>query len=414
MPPVVEGDIPPFNYSGIIFAGAMNSSFQDRVGPEACRRQYYFNDLWTYHATNNQWVQKPTTGDKPRARRGHSMIVRRSRTNDTQVVIFGGNHQDQALSDMWVLDLSRQKSERQWTRIDQFFKGLVPPSTSGQTMVYSPSSDRILVFGGLHWEPTDLLDTDRQRNVDRRCYKMAQGLPDMAGEMESAFLAKMRQRCAESDFCCVLTDQAVPPDSINGILIRTNTSALNLTAISMLCRAECDVRAFVPDFSAKFSEGVWIYHAQSCEGGCSGHGTCDLSICVCQPGFYGTDCSFSHCPGSSCYTHPRTKEQFCIECSQHGRCVDGVCQCYPGWGYDDCSAALCEGNCSSNETHTQGICVEDFPVHQCSCVDNWSGDICNESLCLNQCSGRGHCWNHTCSCEPGYHGEDCSLFLFPI
>lgn len=40
---------------------------------------------------------------------------------------------------------------------------------------------------------------------------------------------------------------------------------------------------------------------------CSGHGNCDRSVghCLCQPGFYGIDCSLMKC-----------------DCSGHGNCLD--------------------------------------------------------------------------------------------
>ena len=42
------------------------------------------------------------------------------------------------------------------------------------THTSSYAEDLAIVFGGLHWKPTDLEVTDERRNVDRRCVKEAQ------------------------------------------------------------------------------------------------------------------------------------------------------------------------------------------------------------------------------------------------
>ena len=57
---------------------------------------------------------------------------------------------------------------------------------------------------------------------------------------------------------------------------------------------------------------------------CSGHGTCAVDQCVCDPGYYNCDCSV-----------------FCsadTTCSGHGTCAeDGSCKCEYGWDGSDCS-----------------------------------------------------------------------------
>mmetsp|Transcript_88478 Transcript_88478/g.225261 ORF Transcript_88478/g.225261 Transcript_88478/m.225261 type:complete len:168 (-) Transcript_88478:70-573(-) len=164
-------------------------------------------------------------------------------------------------------------------------------------------------------------------------------------------------------------------------------------------------------------EGVWMFATDVCLGttSCSGHGYCEMSQCVCEPKYYGIDCSQRRCPGSLCYTNQLTKEQFCMDCSSHGRCIDGECSCLPGWGFNDCSAVMCEDNCSSTPVETRGICVEDFPVHQCVCAGAWSGTKCDELLCLNGCSGHGTCQKDgTCVCAENFLGEDCSMWTLTI
>lgn len=159
------------------------------------------------------------------------------------------------------------------------------------------------------------------------------------------------------------------------------------------------------------SEGVWTFNMSSCPNNCNGHGRCDFSQCVCEPPWYGADCSLRKCPGTVCYSDSSTKEQFCLECSSRGKCVNSECICDPGWSYEDCSVPLCENNCSSTTFVQRGVCVEDFPVHQCHCFGRFSGYTCNELLCLNACSGRGVCNQGVCQCENGFHGDDCSIFM---
>mmetsp|Transcript_71841 Transcript_71841/g.181768 ORF Transcript_71841/g.181768 Transcript_71841/m.181768 type:complete len:285 (-) Transcript_71841:58-912(-) len=283
-------------------------------------------------------------------------------------------------------------------------------------MLYSERLNQIIVFGGLHWNETDLARSDVLRNVDRRCLKKAQGLVEAeVGKEEVEFMRMMRAACYETAFCCDIGNQTVLPVYYEFIRIRTEDGALNLTAISIICREDCQRKAFVPQFSPIMTEGVWEFKTDVCTRNCSGHGWCDMSQCVCQPEWYGIDCSQRRCPGSPCYTGALTKEQFCVDCSGHGRCINGECQCFPGWGYEDCSAALCEDNCSSTPEETKGICVEDFPVHQCICQNRWSGRKCETLLCLNNCSGRGACqWNGLCACEAGWYGEDCSIWVLAI
>lgn len=283
----------------------------------------------------------------------------------------------------------------------------------------------MVLFGGLHWLETNASKTDILRNSDRRCLKDAQGLPESySGVAETDFMNAMKTKCKDTDFCCQLTEYWPLPDNDNETLwpptildnqtIRTDVGALNLTAISTMCRSICSAKKFQADFSSEVIDGVWIFDTNKCVGGCSGNGKCEMSQCICRPTWYGVDCSMRRCPGSTCYTHSKTREQFCVECSQHGKCVRGACVCLPGWGFDDCSAYLCEDNCSSTPTDVHGVCVEDFPVHQCHCSPPWGGHKCDELNCLNECSGRGICTGGVCQCEDGFHGEDCSVFMISI
>jgi len=406
------------NYTGLEgSSGSEGDEEEKRVGPEECNSRYYFNDLWMYEAAANQFFRHATAGDSlPFARKGHRIIVTRPRSVDPQLLLFGGQNQDTSFNDMWILKVMANSKERIWARIDPYFPGKLPPPMSYHTFLFSERLDLGIVFGGVSWKKTDLERSDMLRNIDRRCLKHAQDMVEADNnKTETVFLRGMRRSCEEVDFCCDIANLEMPPVFWEGTRIRTDTGALNLSAISQWCRADCQSRAFFPEFYPIMSEGVWVFRTDRCPNNCNGNGVCDMSQCICKPEFYGVDCSQRRCPGSPCYTDSRTKEQFCMECSGHGRCYAGRCQCSPGWGFEDCSAVLCEDNCSSTPYETRGICVEDFPTHGCSCVGAWSGYRCNQLLCLNGCSNHGDCQGAgTCVCHPGWHGDDCSLWTLTI
>jgi len=397
--------------------------------------RYYFNDLWLYETTLNRFQRHYTSGDVPSVRRGHSVVARRARTNDTQLVMFGGHYQDEQNNEMWTLDVARDEDTRKWSRLDEFVLGMQPPSMSWQSMVYSSDMDLIIVFGGLNWNASTLAGTsgsDARRDLDRRCFKFAQSLPVAYGPTENTAAARRNsevrlvqdvyEQCLLTDFCCSMVEYYHPtiaesftlPAVLNGIQVRDSSGVLDINAVSTVCIRQCEANKFFPEFHPWMPEGVWIFDPNICPRNCSGHGICDMSQCVCEPSWYGIDCSMQRCPGSICYVEPGSKEQSCIECSQNGRCISGRCICNPGWGHFDCSTALCPDNCSSTPEDVHGICIEDFPVHQCHCLGRWSGIKCDQELCLNQCSGRGLCVNGTCSCEQNFYGDDCSLFLWEI
>lgn len=416
-PPVVAG-ITINNFANSDKAQATTTQAPSaRIGPESCSQlRHYFDDLWMYEATTNQFYEHFTTGPSPMARKGHQIIARGAKTNDSQLMLFGGHNQDHVMNDLWILNLRKDLKDRIWTRIDTYIPGVQPPPVTYHTMIYSAKSNTILVFGGLSWKETELKRSDALRDIDRRCLKDAQSMvAEDAGMSEARFLQGMRRLCQASDFCCEIANLQVPPVYFDGVRIRTDTGALNLSAISTVCRADCQSKAFYPEFYPIMSEGVWTLQTGTCPADCNGNGRCEMSQCVCMPSWYGVDCSQQRCPGSPCYTEPHTKEQFCVDCSGHGRCINGQCQCFPGWGFDDCSAVLCEANCSSTPYVTRGICVEDFPVHQCICIGAYSGKTCEQLLCLNGCSGRGTCTElGTCVCNAGFYGEDCSLWTLAI
>jgi hypothetical protein len=193
-------------------------------------------------------------------------------------------------------------------------------------------------------------------------------------------------------------------------------------------------------------DDMWAFNINDCNNGCSSHGYCKYGFCICDPGYYGLDCSNKTCPGSFCY-YDDTNTQICNHCcysgyehsdldtylpdvkkvvcsrentgSSNGLCDGfGTCQCQPPYIGEDCSIKDCKYNCSFN-----GYCSVEFPVSRCMCAKGYFGEYCQFQECLNNCSyPNGICdySNGLCDCSMIYNpfenfrewapwdGEDCS------
>ena len=44
-------------------------------------------------------------------------------------------------------------------------------------------------------------------------------------------------------------------------------------------------------------DDFWAFNINNCNNNCSDHGRCDYGFCICDPGYYGLDCSNQTCPG---------------------------------------------------------------------------------------------------------------------
>ncbi len=105
---------------------------------------------------------------------------------------------------------------------------------------------------------------------------------------------------------------------------------------------------------------------------CSGHGICvGPDECLCEPGYFGSDCSEFECFGIVWYD-PNA-------CSGHGNCVGpDECACETGWTGMDCSILYqyqCYGIDSDdpNVCSGHGNCVDS---DQCVCDEGWAGSNC--------------------------------------
>lgn len=103
---------------------------------------YALNDLWTFSPGNGLWTSVSPSGNAPAARWGQSAVYDPVRD---RVLVFGGSAYGPSdrLGDIWALSLSGQP---EWTQI--LPEGTGPSPRFVHTSVYDPSGDRMIVFGG--------------------------------------------------------------------------------------------------------------------------------------------------------------------------------------------------------------------------------------------------------------------------
>lgn len=135
--------------------------------------------------------------------------------------------------------------------------------------------------------------------------------------------------------------------------------------------------------------------------GCVNNG--DYGICICATGWYGEYCEQYDCSiGGGC---------------NNGTCMNNsLCDCNEGWGGADCTQQL-PVNCEVFDCGPNAVdCVDGF----CICSEGWFGQSCESTdPCINVfCNGsnaepiassdNSDC---TCECTEGYFGENCTTHI---
>ena len=178
------------------------------------------------------------------------------------------------------------------------------------------------------------------------------------------------------------------------------------------------------------------------------NGTCVAGVCVCRPGFTGSDCSaLNKCgTGTTCSGHgrcdPATGLCLCYSgysgsdcsgvrkcqgrrCSDRGECDEatGGCICYPGFSGVNCEIDN-QGACAAKSCGSNGVCQVVGGVAQCRCINNYSGQNCElppADVCLGvRCGLHGNCVSvaggngYKCKCSDGYTGDACQNAPVPI
>jgi N-acetylneuraminic acid mutarotase len=99
------------------------------------------NDTWAYDPAANIWTNLKPSGDLPSARDGHSMVYDSS---TGKVILFGGsNESDPTFNDTWAYD----PVGNTWTNLNP--SGSLPSGRVGHSMVYDPTTGKVILFGGL-------------------------------------------------------------------------------------------------------------------------------------------------------------------------------------------------------------------------------------------------------------------------
>ncbi|KAJ8020411.1 Neurogenic locus notch-like protein 1 [Holothuria leucospilota] len=136
-----------------------------------------------------------------------------------------------------------------------------------------------------------------------------------------------------------------------------------------------------------------------------------VPLCVCMPGFVGTNCDI---PLNPCLF---------LNCLNGGQCLvvdstNAVCQCT-----DDFTGSNCETTvsvCQENSCFNQGVCQPDSTAsrgYTCACPDRFEGDRCESTVtipCFPDPCQNGVCFvSNTdttvsiCLCDSGFTGEFC-------
>ncbi len=101
-----------------------------------------YNDVWEHGlAAGGEWTPVATAGTPPAPRSSHAAVYDPARD---RMLVYGGYAAGILYGDVWQLSLSGTPT---WTQLGT--SGTPPAGRSNHTMVYDPTLDRLMVFGGL-------------------------------------------------------------------------------------------------------------------------------------------------------------------------------------------------------------------------------------------------------------------------
>ncbi len=105
-----------------------------------------FGDTWAYDPVARRWTELYPSGTPPTPRSGHDLVCDSSRA---VLIMFGGAHDPGTgisfndFNETWAYDAGANT----WTKFAVAY-GAAPPLRAGQSTVYDPSGNRLIMFGG--------------------------------------------------------------------------------------------------------------------------------------------------------------------------------------------------------------------------------------------------------------------------
>ncbi|XP_073411549.1 wnt inhibitory factor 1 isoform X2 [Dendrobates tinctorius] len=197
-------------------------------------------------------------------------------------------------------------------------------------------------------------------------------------------------------------DKAIMADpTVNIPLLGTVPHKASVVQVGFPCLGNQDgVAAFEVNIIVMNSEGNVILQTPQnaiffktcqqalCMPRCLNGGLCVTpGLCICPPGYYGTNCDKANCTTS---------------CLNGGTCFyPGKCICPSGYEGDQCETSKCQQPCRNG-----GKCSG---KNKCKCSKGYQGDLCSKPVCEPSCGSHGTCIEpNKCQCKEGWNGRYCN------
>ncbi|CAE7483779.1 TNXB [Symbiodinium sp. CCMP2592] len=218
-PPVVSG-----SYDGSTGATITGVSANDtsaivlREGPKpSCSPKYYFDDIWNLDTTLRRWSLMDLYGTPPPPRKGHTMFARKARSNDTQVVLFGGNNQDDPLNDLWILNVKRPGDDDDAANVNQIADG--ENIACHQPVCFQPKTKML-----------EAANMAKRASVDVDCDEVEEPEPEMAKPSTDSHVDVNDQSVEEPE-----PKMAKPSEAAECLSMWSPTVGHVLTASGQMC-----------------------------------------------------------------------------------------------------------------------------------------------------------------------------------
>jgi N-acetylneuraminic acid mutarotase len=136
-----SGAVPPARYGAVMTYDATTRRLILFGGCVDVEDGPVLNDTWAYDPAANTWAELKPAGTLPSTRGVHAMVYDPS---TQRLIMFGGMDENtgSSINDTWAYDPTADT----WTELSP--SRPVPPARNSHAMVYDPSTQRIILFGG--------------------------------------------------------------------------------------------------------------------------------------------------------------------------------------------------------------------------------------------------------------------------